>query len=213
MTTSLMAVMLFGRRLTIHLAIMEPLPLPLFPLPLPNQPPDGYRWEEGTLSEISTTTAFKTGIDERDKFLERRCCIICGEGSDEVLHYCHIAPQAEQGTWLRDRGWIPFEIKKSCQHEPRNGPGLLLCNLHYAFFDGYAFLSPKFRSLSSSTIPVSPLFRSSMEKVLLLTPRIAMRRFLPCSSFMRCASVDSTLLHSLIHSCPMARLDLIGWGI
>ncbi|KAM6490480.1 hypothetical protein JOM56_013823 [Amanita muscaria] len=64
--------------------------------------------------------------------LDKGAASSVGKGSDELLHYCHIAPQAEQGTWndLRDRGWIPFETKKLCQHEPRNG-------LLHALFDGF----------------------------------------------------------------------------
>lgn len=36
--------------------------LNLFELPL-SYPPDGYGWDERSMSELSTTTAFRTGLD------------------------------------------------------------------------------------------------------------------------------------------------------
>jgi hypothetical protein len=74
------------------------LALPHIPLPLPNQPPAGYGWEERDFSELSTTTAFITGIDSRDQFLGQSCCVICGLHQRQLLQHCHIVPQAERYT-------------------------------------------------------------------------------------------------------------------
>ncbi|OCB86384.1 hypothetical protein A7U60_g6502 [Sanghuangporus baumii] len=47
-------------------------PLPTFQLPLiPGGPPDGFGWEQREFSDLSRTTAFIAGINERDKFLGR----------------------------------------------------------------------------------------------------------------------------------------------
>jgi hypothetical protein len=71
-------------------------PLPVFPLPLlPNNVPDGYGWEERDMSALSTTTTFKTGIDQRDTFLGKRRCIICGLTVGHVLRHCHIIMDSE----------------------------------------------------------------------------------------------------------------------
>jgi hypothetical protein len=73
------------------------LALPDFQLPLPNQPPAGYGWEEREFSELSTTTEFITGINSRDQFLGQSGCVICGL-HPPVLQHCHIVPQAERYT-------------------------------------------------------------------------------------------------------------------
>ena len=76
--------------------------LSTFPIPLPpNQPPDGYRWEEHDLSVLSTTTMFITAISNRDKFLGKLCCVICGFGSRSVLQDAHIIPQSGPETVSR----------------------------------------------------------------------------------------------------------------
>jgi len=65
-----------------------------FPLPLtPNAPPLGYGWEERDISNISTTTAFKTGIDQRDIFLGESRCVVCG--GTIALEYCHVIMDSE----------------------------------------------------------------------------------------------------------------------
>lgn len=77
------------------LAIM--VPLSTFPLPLEsNGPPGGYGWQERDMSVFSTTTAFNTGINQRDTFLGLRRCIICGENSGLILRHCHIIMDSEQ---------------------------------------------------------------------------------------------------------------------
>ncbi|KAH8994922.1 hypothetical protein EDB92DRAFT_1934172 [Lactarius akahatsu] len=108
-------------------------PLPPFPLPLPTQPPDGYGREECALSILSTTTAFEVSIRERDRFLGRMRCVICGIAGSTLLQHCHIIGQAEPRTV----SFIPPETKEGPQHEPRNG--LLMCNFHHAPFDKFHF--------------------------------------------------------------------------
>ncbi|KAM6504521.1 hypothetical protein JOM56_001464 [Amanita muscaria] len=120
-------------------------PLPQLTLPLPNQLPDGYGWENRESSTLQTTTystAFDTGIDDRDTFLGKKRCIVCGAQNSLVrrsLHHCHIIPKSEPGTWtdLQRRGWFPSEAKTDPAHEPRNG--LLLCRTHHGDFDEYSF--------------------------------------------------------------------------
>ncbi|KAH9002950.1 hypothetical protein EDB86DRAFT_2826778 [Lactarius hatsudake] len=80
-------------RVLINLAFMTPLPP--FPYPLEDQPPDGYGREECALSTLSTTTAFEVSIRERDRFLGRMRCVICGIVGSTLLQYCHIIGQAE----------------------------------------------------------------------------------------------------------------------
>jgi hypothetical protein len=71
-------------------------PLSTFPLPLPlNQPPPGFGWEERDMSVSSSTTAINTAIDQRDTFLGKRRCIICGSATRLVLQYCHIIKDAD----------------------------------------------------------------------------------------------------------------------
>ena len=41
------------------------------------------------------TDAFNTGVDKRDKFLERKRWVICGVGLDVVLQRTHIIGQEE----------------------------------------------------------------------------------------------------------------------
>ncbi|KAH9178216.1 hypothetical protein EDB89DRAFT_1843740 [Lactarius sanguifluus] len=114
-------------------------PLPPFPLPLATQPPDGYGREECALSILSTTTAFEVSIRERDRFLGRMRCVICGIAGSTLLQHCHIIGQAEPTTWtnLRNRRFIPSQTKRRSQHDPRNG--LLMCDDHHTLFDNYFF--------------------------------------------------------------------------
>ncbi|PPQ89862.1 hypothetical protein CVT25_004760 [Psilocybe cyanescens] len=74
-------------------------PLSTFLLPLPsNGPPTGYSWEGHDMSVLSTTTAFNTGIDERDIFLGKRRCVVCGESADAMLQYCYVIKDKELET-------------------------------------------------------------------------------------------------------------------
>ncbi|KAI0030164.1 hypothetical protein K488DRAFT_54795 [Vararia minispora EC-137] len=114
-------------------------PLTAFPLPLPPfGPPEGYAYEEYSASEQSRTTAFNTGIDQRDRFLGQPRCVVCGDQGN-VLQHCHIIPASRQDKWedLLERNWLPPKAKHSVQHEPRNG--LLMCPNHHAHFDKYNF--------------------------------------------------------------------------
>ena len=45
------------------------------------------------MSRLSATTAFIAGIDERDTFLGRRRCVICG--TPRALEHCQIIWGAE----------------------------------------------------------------------------------------------------------------------
>ncbi|KAK7038716.1 hypothetical protein VNI00_010600 [Paramarasmius palmivorus] len=115
-------------------------PLTLFTLPLPpDAPPKGYGWENRTASELSCTTAFVTGLDDRDKFLGKCRCVVCGEDDDAALEHCHIIHQSGPSTWgdLKTRKWIPSQAKDHPTHESRNG--LIMCKNHHGMFDAYKF--------------------------------------------------------------------------
>jgi hypothetical protein len=80
---------------------MEPLALRSFRVqePLPRDvPPGGYSssWEEHTASPLTITTAFTTGINQRDTFLGRRQCIVCGASNRADLQHCHIVKVDDQ---------------------------------------------------------------------------------------------------------------------
>jgi len=111
--------------------------LPTFQLPLqPNAPPSGYGWSDRALSELSTTTAFNTRLDNRDVFLGIPRCVVCGAKSPQ---HCHVIMQSQKFVWtdLKDRGWIPSQAKEVPSHEPRNG--LLLCLNHHKYFADYEY--------------------------------------------------------------------------
>ncbi|KAH9989696.1 hypothetical protein BJV74DRAFT_451453 [Russula compacta] len=75
------------------LAIM--VPLPTFQLPLPSHgPPSGYGWSDCALSDLSTTTVFNTGLDNRGKFLGAPRCIVCGY--PWPLEHCHVIMQSQE---------------------------------------------------------------------------------------------------------------------
>ena len=77
-----------------------PLPLSTFHLPLStNGPPAGYDWEEREMSLSSTTSAFATGIDQRDTFLGEPRCIICGM---LALPATFVGPIVKQCLIIRD---------------------------------------------------------------------------------------------------------------
>jgi len=88
---------------------------------------------------MSTVSAFKTGIDQRDRFLGEGRCIVCGASTWDVLEHCHIIPQSEPHTWrdLKRRNWIPQGAKASPDHDPRDG--LLMCPTHHSAFDKHKF--------------------------------------------------------------------------
>lgn len=106
--------------------------LQAFSLPLPlNGPPEGFEFQEHSVSRRSTTTAFETSLYERDQSY----CVICGTC---VVERCHIIAKTESETWwiLKENGYIPRSAK-SVEHEPRNG--LHMCPTHRAYFDQYYF--------------------------------------------------------------------------
>ena len=53
-----------------------------------------FEYSEHTISSISGTEAFRTGIDARDG----DSCIICGISGRGALNYCHIIPKVEADT-------------------------------------------------------------------------------------------------------------------
>ncbi|CAA7260764.1 unnamed protein product [Cyclocybe aegerita] len=115
-------------------------PLPPFSLPLPaRDPPLGYGWEARDVSALSTTTAFDTGIDQRDVFLGRPRCIVCGMDVRTILQHCHIIPVSEDETWrdLKRRRWLPSQAKDRPRHEPRDG--MLMCRNCHSSFNSYHF--------------------------------------------------------------------------
>jgi len=74
-------------------------PLPTFGLPLPQrEPPIGYGWSDHELLVLSTTTAFNTRLNQRDRFLGRCRCIICGYSSARILEHCYIIMDSEAHT-------------------------------------------------------------------------------------------------------------------
>ncbi|KAI0300968.1 hypothetical protein BC826DRAFT_991663 [Russula brevipes] len=116
---------------------MAPLSTIVLPLP-PHAPPSGYGRSDRPLSTLSTTTAFRVGLDQRDQFLGECRCVICGISGIEIEH-CHIIMDSEPHTWndLKDRGWIPGQAKAAPRHEPRDG--MIMCATHHRKFDGYSF--------------------------------------------------------------------------
>ena len=74
-------------------------PLHTFGLPLPQSaPPTGYGWSDRALSALSTTTAFHAELDQRDRFLGRCRCIICGVSIARILEHCHVIMDSEPHT-------------------------------------------------------------------------------------------------------------------
>jgi hypothetical protein len=69
------------------------LQLNQYPLPYTAQepPPELFR-DIVTVSgrSASDTAAFETGVNERDVFLGRRGCVVCGDTIPQVLEYAHI---------------------------------------------------------------------------------------------------------------------------
>ncbi|SRR6266576_6861496 len=131
-------------------------PLPPFQLPLSSsRPPSGFGWAGRDFSALSTTTAFRTGLDQRDQFLGMSRCVVCGDYGRTIEH-CHIImdsepdtvsqrylsgspPHANVGQWtkLKERGWIPEKAKDAPSHEPRDG--IIMCKSHHGNFDSYDF--------------------------------------------------------------------------
>jgi len=114
--------------------------LDLYPLPYTApHPPEGLYRGVDKVSIYSGTTTFNARIDVRDVFLGRRRCVICGYAIPSVLQHCHIVGREDVGPWelLKHLGWAPEHIKKTPDHEPRNG--LLMCANHRGAFDALTF--------------------------------------------------------------------------
>ncbi|KAF8335494.1 uncharacterized protein EI90DRAFT_337948 [Cantharellus anzutake] len=93
-----------------------------------------FQYSDHTISTISGTEAFKSGIQTRGADL----CVICGFSQPRSLYYCHIIPRVECDTWqaMKDSGFVPAAAK-SVMHEARNG--IRLCATHRAYFDTHCF--------------------------------------------------------------------------
>ena len=78
----------------------------LLVLPLSSRPP-GYGLSDRAMSAVSTTTAFQTGLDQRDRFLGWSCCVICGESSIGTSEHCHIIMDSEPHTVSRNSMSFP----------------------------------------------------------------------------------------------------------
>ena len=81
----------------VAITVMAPLSTLVLPLP-PHAPPSGYGWSDRPLSTLSTTTAFHTGLDQRDQFLGECRCVICGNYGSGILEHCHVIMDSEPHT-------------------------------------------------------------------------------------------------------------------
>jgi hypothetical protein len=71
--------------------LMPPLPVIALPLP-PHGPPPGYGWADRDMSTTSSSTAFRRGLEDRDRFLGEVRCVVCGV---ETFQRCHVIMQSE----------------------------------------------------------------------------------------------------------------------
>lgn len=81
-----------------------------YPLPL-GELPCNFDYE--SVSEISGTEAFNTGIDRRDVYEGRVVCIVCGIDIDMILDYCHLIPECEPET-VRASDSCVLAVSTSC---------------------------------------------------------------------------------------------------
>lgn len=72
-------------------------PLSQLPPSFPDQSPD-WEWEERDEDSVLLPIAFHDSINQRDKFLGQRRCVICGVASDMVLQHCHIIGEGDEKT-------------------------------------------------------------------------------------------------------------------
>lgn len=119
--------------MTLHSAEMSNLEATTW-IPTPFNLCDGnpFAYSAHSISAISGTEAFETGIDRRDN----EGCVVCS--IDRCLDHAHIIPKSEPQTWalMRQKGIIPRQAK-SVAHEARNG--ILLCKNHHHAFDHHEF--------------------------------------------------------------------------
>lgn len=86
-----------------------------------------------TISRLSATTAFNTGIDHRDGV----SCVICNCEIRQCLEHAHIIERSRPDIWqwLKEEACcIPWNAR-GVEHECRNG--ILLCRNHHAAFDAH----------------------------------------------------------------------------
>ncbi|KAJ7141801.1 hypothetical protein C8R43DRAFT_1131413 [Mycena crocata] len=110
---------------------------------LPRDPPFEYLYTTGKPSESgSDSTAFRTGINNRDSVEGNRACVVCGNNDPAQLEDCHIINQSEAGKtepkkwkFLQYIKYVPVGAKNSPVHEPRNG--ITMCKNHHGQYDGF----------------------------------------------------------------------------
>ena len=76
-----------------HIIFMSQLnTLNFYPLPytVPQPPPGLFHHVKTVSGACSDTAAFKTGLNNRDVFLGRRRCVVCGESGPCTLEHCPI---------------------------------------------------------------------------------------------------------------------------
>lgn len=141
-----------------------------------------FTYDARSISTASSTMAFKTGIDARN----RGQCIVCGLQGDGVLEHAHIIPQVENQTvcshillkatfynnsqqwqYLMDTEFIP-RLSKSVAHESRNG--ILMCRNHHSMFDSYSFFIRWIPEVCLCLLPLASL----ITLMLYLFPRTAL---------------------------------------
>jgi hypothetical protein len=65
--------------------------LNFYPLPFTSaEPPSELLRDIESVSEHSDSVVFNTGLEDRDKFLGVRGCVVCGISIPELLENCHI---------------------------------------------------------------------------------------------------------------------------
>ncbi|KAF8430291.1 hypothetical protein EV426DRAFT_511252, partial [Tirmania nivea] len=124
-----------------------------------------------SVSHISATEAFITGLDNRDNAQ----CIVCGYDLKECLAHCHIigkntSGSADQWEFLKKNGYIPAHAKSHI-HEARNG--ILMClNHHKSFNDHLWFVRfvPMRRQYVFVNISMSPQLAKFHNQPLNLDP-------------------------------------------
>ena len=103
-------------------AVMAPLSTIVLPLP-PHAPPSGYGWSDRPLSALSTTTAFRIGLDQRDQFLGECRCVICGIYGIGSIEHCHIIMDSEPHTVSQNGIWALLRLICDTVERPQ-GPRL-----------------------------------------------------------------------------------------
>ncbi|KAJ7081108.1 hypothetical protein C8R43DRAFT_822038, partial [Mycena crocata] len=120
-------------------------------------PPFEYLYTTGKPSESgSDSTAFRTGINNRDSVEGNRACVVCGNNDPAQLEDCHIINQSEAGKtewkFLQYIKYVPVGAKNSPVHEPRNG--ITMCKNHHGQYDGFNAFIRYFPRVSQQPCPM-----------------------------------------------------------